>query len=108
MGRLLNMIAAALLKLIPTHYLSALALQTQVDHQVKKLSGEVMFKLILPGSAPCHFRITKCRAEDTGLVTRGMAAVSLSAHINQSEETRRGRMGIECLHFNLDSFQLMH
>lgn len=41
------MTAAALLKLIPARCLSALALQTQVDHQVKKLSGEVMFKLIL-------------------------------------------------------------
>ena len=41
------MTAAALLKLIPARCLKALALQTQVDHQVKKLSGEVMFKLIL-------------------------------------------------------------
>jgi len=41
------MTATALLKLIPARCLSALAVTTQVDRQVKKLSGEIMFKLIL-------------------------------------------------------------
>ncbi|ANE51007.1 IS4 family transposase [Flavisolibacter tropicus] len=41
------MTAAALLKLLPARCLRALAVTTQVDHQVKKLSGEIMFKLIL-------------------------------------------------------------
>jgi len=36
-----------LLKLIPPDTLRQLAAETKVDNQVKKLSGEVMFKLIL-------------------------------------------------------------
>ena len=39
--------AADLLKLIPAHLFRDLAIETKVDSQVKKLSGEVMFKLIL-------------------------------------------------------------
>lgn len=39
--------ASELLKLIPKGAFSALALETEVDYQVKKLSGEVVFKLIL-------------------------------------------------------------
>jgi hypothetical protein len=39
--------AGELLKLLPKGLLKNLALQTKVDHQVKKLSGEVIFKLIL-------------------------------------------------------------
>jgi hypothetical protein len=39
--------ASELLKLIPKGTFSALALETEVDYQVKKLSGEVVFKLIL-------------------------------------------------------------
>jgi hypothetical protein len=39
--------ASELLKLIPEGLLSDLAVETKVDHQVKKLSGEVVFKLIL-------------------------------------------------------------
>ena len=35
------------MKLIPGRLLRDLALETRVDHQVKKLSGEVIFKLIL-------------------------------------------------------------
>ncbi|NTS39866.1 IS4 family transposase [Flavisolibacter sp. BT320] len=35
------------MKLLPKGLLKDLALQTKVDHQVKKLSGEVIFKLIL-------------------------------------------------------------
>jgi hypothetical protein len=42
-----DMNASDLLKLIPKGTFSALALETGVDHQVKKLSGEVVFKLIL-------------------------------------------------------------
>lgn len=37
----------ALLKLIPEPTFRNLAMETQVDSQVKKLSGELMFKLIL-------------------------------------------------------------
>ncbi len=36
-----------LIKLIPSTLFSDLAAETQVDHQVKKLNGEVIFKLIL-------------------------------------------------------------
>ena len=36
-----------LLQLIPDEFLDFLALETKVDHQVKKLSGRVIFKLIL-------------------------------------------------------------
>ena len=39
--------AADLLKLIPAHLFRDLAIETKVDSQVKKLSGEVRFKLIL-------------------------------------------------------------
>lgn len=39
--------ARDVLKLIPEGLLGRLALKTEVDHQVKKLSGEVVFKLIL-------------------------------------------------------------
>lgn len=39
--------ASALLELIPKGTFSSLAIETEVDHQVKKLSGEVVFKLIL-------------------------------------------------------------
>ncbi len=39
--------AADLLKLIPADLFRDLAIETKVDSQVKKLSGEVMFKLIL-------------------------------------------------------------
>ena len=42
---LLDMNASELLKLIPKGTFSALALETEVDYQVKKLSGEVVFKL---------------------------------------------------------------
>ena len=38
-----DMNASDLLKLIPKGTFSALALETGVDHQVKKLSGEVVF-----------------------------------------------------------------
>ena len=41
------MTAGALLKLIPTHIFQDLAVETAVDKQVKKLPGEVIFKLIL-------------------------------------------------------------
>ncbi|MBD0378449.1 MAG: IS4 family transposase [Flavisolibacter sp.] len=41
------MTAPELIKQIPEHVFSDLAVETKVDHQVKKLSGEVMFKLIL-------------------------------------------------------------
>ena len=37
--------ASELLQLIPKGAFSALALETEVDYQVKKLSGEVVFKL---------------------------------------------------------------
>src|ERR1700721_4612770 len=36
-----------LLQLIPEEQLSFLAAETKVNHQVKKLSGEVVFKLVL-------------------------------------------------------------
>ena len=36
-----------LLQLIPEGELNVLAIETQVDHQVKKLSGLIMFQLIL-------------------------------------------------------------
>jgi hypothetical protein len=36
-----------LLQLIPEEYLDFLAAETKVDHQVKKLSGSLIFKLIL-------------------------------------------------------------
>jgi hypothetical protein len=36
-----------LLQLIPEEHLSFLAAETKVNHQVKKLSGEVVFKLVL-------------------------------------------------------------
>ena len=41
------MTVSALLKLIPAKTFQDLAIETKVDAQVKKLSGEVMFKLIL-------------------------------------------------------------
>ena len=41
------MTAGELLKLIPATIFEDLAVETKVDAQVKKLSGEVMFKLIL-------------------------------------------------------------
>lgn len=41
------MIVGALIKLIPSKTFRDLAVDTKVDVQVKKLSGEVMFKLIL-------------------------------------------------------------
>jgi hypothetical protein len=41
------MTAGALLKLIPPEIFQQLAVETNVDNQVKKLSGEVIFKLIL-------------------------------------------------------------
>lgn len=41
------MTAGALIKLIPQKIFQELAIETRVDTQVKKLSGEVMFKLIL-------------------------------------------------------------
>ena len=41
------MTASLLLKLIPTEIFVDLAVETEVDFQVKKLSGEVMFNLIL-------------------------------------------------------------
>jgi Domain of unknown function (DUF4372) len=41
------MTAAKLLKLIPDNIFQELALKTGVDTQVKKLSGELIFKLIL-------------------------------------------------------------
>jgi len=41
------MTANKLIKLIPEEIFSSLALETKVDYQVKKLSGEVVFKLIL-------------------------------------------------------------
>jgi hypothetical protein len=36
-----------LLQLIPEEELNVLAIETQVNHQVKKLSGLIMFQLIL-------------------------------------------------------------
>ena len=36
-----------LLKLIPSNTFNDLAIETKVDFQVKKLTGETMFKLIL-------------------------------------------------------------
>ena len=36
-----------LMQLIPEDQLEAFAIETNVDHQVKKLSGHVMFQLIL-------------------------------------------------------------
>jgi hypothetical protein len=36
-----------LLQLIPEEHLSFLATETKVNHQAKKLSGEVVFKLVL-------------------------------------------------------------
>lgn len=39
--------AKDLLAFIPEEDLAFLAAQTQVDHQVKKLSGRVMFQLLL-------------------------------------------------------------
>ncbi|MBX0335632.1 hypothetical protein K3G39_20610, partial [Pontibacter sp. HSC-14F20] len=39
--------AKDLLAFIPDQDLSQLAAQTRVDHQVKKLSGRVMFQLLL-------------------------------------------------------------
>lgn len=36
-----------IIKLLPEELLNELALETKVDHQVKKLSGEIIFKLIL-------------------------------------------------------------
>src|SRR5436190_16510824 len=41
------MTAGALIKLIPQKTFQQFAIETKVDAQVKKLSGEVMFKLIL-------------------------------------------------------------
>src|SRR5215210_2866941 len=41
------MTANELIGLIPKHVFSELRAETKVDHQVKKLTGEVMFKLIL-------------------------------------------------------------
>lgn len=41
------MTAAKLIRLIPEKIFQELAIKTGVDTQVKKLSGEVMFKLIL-------------------------------------------------------------
>lgn len=41
------MTANELIGLIPRHIFSELSAETKVDHQVKKLTGEVMFKLIL-------------------------------------------------------------
>jgi hypothetical protein len=41
------MTAGELLKLIPSHVFRDLAVETEVDKQVKKLPGEVIFKLIL-------------------------------------------------------------
>jgi hypothetical protein len=41
------MTAGELIKLIPQDIFRKLAVETRVDSQVKKLSGEVMFKLIL-------------------------------------------------------------
>lgn len=46
--------ASELLKLIPKGTFSSLALETEVDHQVKKLSGEVVFKLILFSMLNCE------------------------------------------------------
>ena len=36
-----------LLKVIPEEYLDFLSAETKVDHQVKKLTGTVVFKLLL-------------------------------------------------------------
>jgi hypothetical protein len=41
------MTASELIGLIPKHIFSELSAETKVDYQVKKLTGEVMFKLIL-------------------------------------------------------------
>lgn len=41
------MTAGELIRLIPPKIFQELAVETKVDTQVKKLSGEVMFKLIL-------------------------------------------------------------
>ena len=41
------MTAGELLKLIPSQVFQDLAVETEVDKQVKKLPGEVIFKLIL-------------------------------------------------------------
>ena len=41
------MTAGELIKLIPSKIFQELAVETKVDTQVKKLSGELMFKLIL-------------------------------------------------------------
>lgn len=41
------MTANELIELIPKHVFSELSAETKVDHQVKKLTGEMMFKLIL-------------------------------------------------------------
>src|SRR4051794_22022164 len=42
-----KMTANELIGLIPKHVFRELGAETKVDHQVKKLSGEIMFKLIL-------------------------------------------------------------
>src|SRR5689334_19552850 len=47
LGLNLSMTVNDLLKLIPPDTFQNLAVETNVDTQVKKLSGEVMFKLIL-------------------------------------------------------------
>lgn len=39
--------ASELIRLIPEKFFEGLALETKVDHRVKKLSGEVIFKLVL-------------------------------------------------------------
>ena len=41
------MTASELIRLIPTKTFQDLAIETKVDSQVKKLSGEIMFKLVL-------------------------------------------------------------
>lgn len=41
------MTAAELIRLIPAETFDALSVETNVDHQVKKLKGEAVFRLIL-------------------------------------------------------------
>ncbi|MBD0287727.1 MAG: IS4 family transposase [Flavisolibacter sp.] len=48
------MTAIELIKLIPEEVFSDLAVATKVDHQVKKLSGAVLFKLILFSMLGCE------------------------------------------------------
>jgi hypothetical protein len=45
--RFSDMTARDLLHLIPLHLLEEIGIETNVDNQVKKLKGDIVFKLIL-------------------------------------------------------------